>query len=99
MSRPSYPHIERTLAAMADMRFLISDHQRAELRQRQPLRHLAAQHAALGFRAELPLAGDDEHESKAVVVGTLQEAEQRAMRTALRHAMQIDAGVDLLLAA
>ena len=49
-------HVERALAAMADMRFLKADHQRAEFRQAQPLRHLAAQHAALGFRAAiLPL--------------------------------------------
>ena len=47
--RPPHPDIQRALAAMADMGFLEPDHQRAEFRQAQPLRHLAAQHAALGF--------------------------------------------------
>src|SRR6201999_1649679 len=90
------PHVERALAAMADMRLLKADHQRTEFRQAQPLRHLAAQHTALGFRAHFALAGDDEYERQAVAMGALQEARQRAMGTGLRHAVQVDAGVDLL---
>ena len=76
---------------MADMRFLESDHQRAEFRQAEPLRHLAAQHAALGLGTDLALAGDDEHEGQAVAMGALQKAEQRAMRARLRHAVEVDA--------
>ena len=40
---------------MADMGFLEADHQRAEFRQAEPLRHLTAQHAALGLGPILPL--------------------------------------------
>src|SRR5947208_12883461 len=66
------PHVKRALAAMADMRFLKPDHQRAEFRQAQPLRHLAAQHPALGFRARCTtLAGNDENETQALAVGTV----------------------------
>jgi len=43
------------------------------------VRHLAAQHAALGVTSNLALAGDDEHEGQAVVVGALQETEQKPM--------------------
>ena len=84
---------------MADMRFLEADHQRTEFRQAQPLRHLAAQHPAFGFGADFALAGDDEHEGQALAVGALQEAEQRAVGAGLRHAVQIEPGIDLLAAA
>ena len=83
---------------MADMRFLKADHQRTEFRQAQPLRHLAAQHAALGFGADLAFTGDDENESQALAVGALQEAEQHAVGAGLRHAVQIEPGIDLLAA-
>ena len=93
-------HIKRALAAMADMGFLEADHQRAEFRQAQPLRHLAAQHAALGFgAADLALAGDDEHEGQAVAVRALQERQQRAVGAGLRHAVQIEPGIDFFAAA
>ena len=84
---------------MADMGFLEADHQRAEFRQAEPLRHLTAQHAALGLGPDLALAGDDEHEGQPVMMGALQEAEQRAMRPRLRHAVQVEPGIDLLPAA
>src|SRR6266702_2522612 len=74
-SRSPDPHIERALAAMTDMCFLKADHQRAEFRQAQPLRHLAAQHPTLGFGPDgAALAGDDEHKRQAIAVGPLQEA-------------------------
>src|SRR5260370_35693648 len=69
-------HVERALAAMADMRFLKADHQRAKLRETQPLRHLAAQHPALGISSRAPFAGHDKHEGQAATVGALQETEQ-----------------------
>ena len=84
---------------MADMGFLEADHQRAELRQAEPLRHLTAQNAALGLSAHLALAGDDEHEGQPVMMGALQETEQCAMRPHLRHAVQVEPGVDLLSSA
>jgi len=82
---------------MADMRFLEADHQRAKLRQGQPLRHLPAQHAAFGATGDA-LAGDDKHEGEAVVMRTLQEPQQRPMCARLRHAMQVEAGVDFAVA-
>ena len=41
------PHIERALAAVADMGVLEADHEAAEFRHRQPQRHLPLEHAAL----------------------------------------------------
>ncbi len=94
------PYIERALAAMADMGFLEADHQRAEFRQAEPLRHLAAQHAALGIQAtDLALAGDDQHEGEPVMVGALQEGEQHPMGARLGHAVQIEPRIDVLPAA
>ena len=81
---------------MADMRLLEADHQRTEFRQAQPLRHLAAQHAAFGFTtADLALAGDDKHEGEAFAMRALKEAVQHTMRAGLRHAVQIEPRVDL----
>jgi hypothetical protein len=42
------------------------------------LRHLPAQHAALGLGADLALAGDDEHEGEAVPVRALQKVAPRS---------------------
>ena len=85
---------------MADMGFLETDHQRAEFRQAQPLRDLAAQHTALGLGAtHFALAGDDEHEGQAVMMGALQEAEQRVVGMKLRHAVKIEPRIDLAPAA
>ena len=89
-------HVERALAAMADMRFLKADHQRAKLREIQPLRHLAAQHPTLGISSRATFAGNDEHERQAVAVGALQETEQLAVGARLRHAVQVEPGIDLL---
>ena len=72
----------------------------AEFRQRQPVRHLTAQHAALGFGyRSRPLPVMTSTKVSAVVMGALQETEQRAMRPRLRHAVQVEPGVDLLAAA
>src|SRR5581483_7336926 len=95
--RPPHSHIKRALTAMADVGLLVADHDAAELRQRQPERHLAAQNALLAlFTAEAALAGDDEHEGRAIGVRAVQERKQRAMRPRLRHAMQIDPRMNLL---
>jgi len=81
---------------MADMRFLKPYHQRAEFRQAQPLRHLAAQHPAFGFNSHFAFARDDEHECQALAMGSLQKSEQRTVGARLRHAMQVEPGIDLL---
>ena len=65
---------------MADMGLLKTHHQRSELRQCQPLRHLAAQHAALGI-ADLALAGDDQHEGEAFMM--------RALLSEVKNASQL----------
>ena len=69
--RPPDAHIKRTLAAMADMGFFEANHQRAEFRLTEPLRHLAAQNSPLGFSSHFTLAGDDQHEGQAIEVRTL----------------------------
>jgi hypothetical protein len=81
---------------MADMGFVKTNHQRTEFRQTKPLRHLAAQHPALGFSSHFAFASNDKHEGQPIVVGALQKAEQRAMGARLRHAMQVEPGIDLL---
>ncbi len=82
---------------MADMGLLEADDQRAELRQAQPMRHLTAQHPALGVTGDA-LAGDDKHEGQAIVMRALQKAEQHPMRAHLRHAVQIEPRVDFAAA-
>src|SRR5712691_6471845 len=82
---------------MADMRFLKADYKRAKLRETQPLRYQAAQHPALGIGSRrAAFAGDYKHERQAVAVGALQETEQLAMGARLRHAVQVEPGIDLL---
>ena len=82
---------------MADMRFFKPDHHRAELRQAEPLRHLATQYPTFGFGSDrATFAGDHQHKSQALAVGALQKSEQRLVGSGLRHAMQIKPGVDLL---
>ena len=92
----AYPDIERALAAMADMRFLEADHQRAEFRQAS---HCGTWRRSTPRSASPPhpaLAGDDEHEGHAVTMGALQEAEQRPVGVSLGHAVQIEPRLDLL---
>jgi len=73
---------------MADMRLLEADDEGAKFRQAQPFRHLAAEHAA--FAAAPSLAGDDEHEGQAVIMGAVQEAGQGPVGAYLGHAVQIE---------
>src|ERR1700732_5363458 len=80
-------HVKRALAAVADMRLLKADHQRAEFRLAQPLRHLEAQNAPLGFCSHHDYDGDDQHKAQTVEMGALQKASERAVRTRLRHPM------------
>src|SRR5690349_17509425 len=74
--------------------------ERPELRQAEPVRHLAAEHATLELAtAHGALPGDHEDEGKAVAMGALQEAEQRVMGVELGHAVQIEPGIYVALAA
>ena len=50
---------------MGDMRVLEADHKRAEFRQAQPLRHVAAQHAGLARRGPLPVITSTRRASRA----------------------------------
>jgi hypothetical protein len=89
-------HIERALSTVTDMRLVETGDQRAELRKVEPSRDLPAKHAALGARiVRSTLAGDDKHECKTVARGGLQKTQQRTMRPRLRHAMQVDPGIDV----
>jgi hypothetical protein len=52
-----------------------------------------------GSSAEATLAGDDQHDAGASAVRLAQEVLERAMCAVLAHAVQVEAGVDLGLAA
>ena len=84
---------------MADMGLFKTDDQGTEFRQSQPLRHLAAQYAALGFGSDFAFSGDNQHETQAVAVRAMQEARELPVGPRLRHAVQIEAGVDLFFSA
>jgi len=78
------------------MRFFEANHQRAEFRLAQPLRHLAAQDPALGFGSQFAFAGDDQDEGQAIQVSPLQKARERVVRPRLRHPVQVEPGFDFL---
>ena len=69
---------------MADMGVFESDDKRTEFRQRKPHRHLPPEHAALdrsiAFAPARSLAGHDKHDSGAIRLRALEEAQQRRMR-------------------
>src|ERR1700746_266140 len=68
----------------------------AELRQFQPLRHLALEHAALApvVARAATLAGDHQDEFGAMALRLAQEGKQRAMRLALGLAVEVDAVIE-----
>src|ERR1700733_10787484 len=100
-ARTAQPQIKRALAAVAHMRFLEPDDKGAEFRQRKPHRYLTTQYAALAptLARRGAFAGDDERDLRAFGLGPAQEAQQRDMRLILRHAMQVDPGIDGVAAA
>ena len=59
----AHPHVKRTFAPVGDVSFLESDHERAEFRQVQPLRHVALEHSSLTC-ASAPFPGDDKDEPR-----------------------------------
>src|SRR5437899_1365793 len=73
LPRPSHAHIERALAAVADMRVLDAQHVDAEFRQRQPEWHLPLEHAATAspIAGATALAGDHQHGAGAVMLRAL----------------------------
>jgi hypothetical protein len=99
--KPCSPNanVKRALPTMADMRFLKSDHERAEFRLAEPLRHLAAQYASLGPRAHLALAGDDKDKSEAIEMRALQENRECVVRMRLRHPVQVEPCFDIAASA
>jgi hypothetical protein len=80
---------------MTDVREVESNNQIAELRQAEPQRHLAPQHAELGTAA---LAGDHQHIPGVVRLCLTQKARQGDMRLCLSHAVQIDAPINRVAA-
>jgi len=81
---------------MTDMGLFEPDHQSAEFRLAEPLRHLAAQYSSLRLGSRLAFPGDDQHERQPFTVSTPQEGRKRVVRAGLGHAVQVEPGVDLL---
>jgi hypothetical protein len=67
---------------VGDVSFLESDHERAEFRQAQPLRHLALQHSSL-TRVSAPFSGDDKDEPSIARPRHMQEPQKFRVRLAL----------------
>src|ERR1700746_1109560 len=95
--RTAQAHVERALAAMANVGLLETVHISAEFRQLEPQRHLPSEHATLApiIASTCALAGDNKHEPGAVRLRATQKPQQRAMRVALGVAVQVEAAVDL----
>ncbi|KAF1853960.1 hypothetical protein Lal_00005173 [Lupinus albus] len=88
--------IQRTVATMLGLGRLDRQHHRAQGRIGQPAGGRLAQHAQA---AETALAGDDQHAAPPLVPGAVDEAGERVVGLRLGHAVQVDAAVDLQLAA
>src|SRR5436190_23451580 len=95
----SQPYIERAGAAMGDVRLLDREHIGAQIRQREPERHLPPQHAAAALRIGAAFAGDHQNGPEALTLRPMQKAQKRRMGLVQRAAMQVNAAVDLDLAA
>ena len=93
---PSEGDVKRTFAAMAGGGGLEADHQGTELRQPEPKRHHAFEHAALGKRvaASRALASNDQDHPGAPRLPAFEEVQQRAMGFALGKAVQIEPTID-----
>src|SRR6516162_10453806 len=68
----------------------------AELRQSQPLRHLALEHATLTpvVARGAALAGDQQDEPGAMALRLAQEGQQRGMRLALGLAVEVNSPIE-----
>ena len=76
--------------------------QRAQVGEAQPMRHHPAQHAALVSeqgRRQRALPGDHQRDAATASLLAAQEGMERQMRLILTQAVQVDGGVDALLAA
>ena len=100
-------HVERAGATVADAGWREAEHDRPQLGLLQPVRDVAAEHAALPLASEVAepvggllaaLAGDDQHRLVAPGVGLDQERAQARVGVALAQPVQIDARLDLDLA-
>jgi hypothetical protein len=67
---------------VGDVSLLKSDHERAEFRQAQPLRHLALEHSSL-TRPSAPFSGDDKDEPRIARPRRMQEPQKYRVRLAL----------------
>jgi len=86
---------------MRDVGFIKTDNKWTELRQREPQWNLPPQYTALalGISRRSSLPGHDEDEPCAIPLRAAHEMYERIMRLALRHAVQIDLGIDRVAAA
>ena len=100
-SRATQANIQRAFAAVPGVRIFEADNERTELGQRQPQRHLALEHTALGRARRFAgsLAGDDQRRLDAVGLGAMKKPQQRRMRLRLRVAVQIETRFDRFAAA
>lgn len=89
---------------MAQAGLLETEHEAVQVGPAQPMRHHAAQHAALAggigerglrFRRSA-LAGHKQNQPGAATLRAVQEIEQGCMRLVLRQAMQVKHGLDRL---
>ena len=69
------------------------DHQLAELREREPERHRALQHAAIIVTATT-LACNDKHDARAACLRRTQKAQQDVMGFGLAIPVQVEARID-----
>ena len=101
-------HIKCAAAAVLDGGLGEAHDMRAHRRLAQPMRHEAAEHAALlrgpeiapfiGFEVNA-FAGDDEHMTVALRLAAGEEVAERGMSIALTHAVKIEPRIDLAPAA
>src|SRR5579862_2022371 len=87
---------------MARMSFVEADDEVAEFGQREPHRHLPTQHAARAWIVRIftrAFARDNERDLGFIRLSLPHKAKQRGMSFALRHAVQIDPGIDSVTAA
>jgi hypothetical protein len=81
---------------MTGMRLVETHDQRAKLGESKPLRDLPAQYAPLGVQPpRAALAGNDKHEGEAIARRVLQKLQKGSICPRLRHAMQVDPGIDI----
>src|SRR4051794_17180504 len=87
------PDVDGAGPAMLACRVVVAADQRTEGRRGKPGRNRTLQHAFAAERSAL--AGDHQDVTKPAGMRPMQERQEQAVRLALRHAVQVDAGIDL----